>query len=105
MDGPTTMAPGSAADCRRAAVLTASPVTNRSRSSLARVRSTSTSPVSMPMRSASAGRSAGRGSELDHGRLHLQGGPDGPFGVILVTVGTPKTASKASPANFSRVPS
>ena len=30
---------------------------------------------------------AGRGTHRDHGRLHLQGGPDGTFGVILVHAG------------------
>ena len=84
--GPTTTRPGSAADCSRAAVLTASPVSMRSRGPLARSRSTSTSPASTPTRIASCGlpSAANAPVQLGQHRLHLERRADGALGVVLV---------------------
>ncbi len=105
MDGPTTMLPGSAAASNRAAVLTASPVTKRSPSSRARAVSARTSPVSMPMRSASVGPPGFVAARWAMADCISRAARTARSASSSWTLGTPKTARRASPANFSTVPS
>ena len=78
-----TICPGSARACRRAARLGVSPTTACSCAEPSPTRSpTTTSPVAMPMRTAS--RSVPRVSRLAHRRFYLQPGPHRPLGVVLM---------------------
>ena len=104
--GPTTTLPGSAAVCNRAAVFTASPVSMRSCGPVARCRSTSTSPASSPILIASCGfpSAANVRFSSDSTACISMAARTARSGSSSCARGIPKTASTASPMNFSRWP-
>ena len=105
--GPTMTRPGSAADCSRAATLTASPVSIRSRGPLARSTSTRTSPASTPIRIASWGLPSSANSRFSSERTACISIPafTARSASSSCARGTPNTARIASPMNFSSRPS
>ena len=96
---PTRISPGSAACCRRAARLTASPVTRKSRPGVTPV---TTRPVLIPIRSA-IGMSRRSPSVVSRERI-TSAARTARSGSSSCATGTPKTAITASPMNFSTVP-
>jgi len=94
---PTTISPGTAVCCSRAATFTASPVTRKSRPGS---RAAITSPVLTPIRNprAAVAPSAATASRSATAALSARSGSSS------WARGTPKTAMTASPMNFSSVP-
>ena len=102
VSSPTATAIGGAADCRREVMLTASPVMRPSPEAGSTPRRTSASPVLMPTLTSTAWppmpRNASTSSIRRRPALTARSGSSS------CRVGTPKTATTASPMNFSSVP-
>ena len=102
VDSPTATAIGGAADCRRAATFTASPVRKPSPEPGSTSRRTRASPVLTPTRTSTAWPAMpGRASTSSTRRRPARTARSGSSSC---SVGTPKTATTASPMNFSTVP-
>ena len=101
VSSPITISPASAACSKRAATLTASPVTMRSGPdpghNLARVDAD-------PDLQLGAGPATALGVQCREHAAHVVGRAHRPEGVILMDTRVPKTARTASPMNFSTVP-
>ena len=96
---PQRMPQDSAACCSRAATLTASPLSGKSPVALS--RAATTSPVLMPKRMGS--RSPRPGSARTRSRS-VSAAASARWGSSSCVCGKPKTATTASPMNFSRMP-
>ena len=96
---PQRMPQDSAACCRRAATLTGSPLSGKSPVALS--RDATTSPVLMPKRIGS--RSPRAGSARTRSRS-VNAANSARCGSSSCVCGKPKTATTASPMNFSRIP-
>ena len=99
----TSVCPAPAADCRRAAVFTASPVTAYAASAAVPRRPATTRPVLMPMCSASGAPSWSRQRSLSSAAQACisSAARKARCGSSSCATGAPKTATTASPMNFS----